>query len=70
MDKRLIEHGIKNEFQKIRMSLSVLKHLSENTNDHKIEKLIKFLEDYFNDLDKNDKWKCLNIYLLAKVSSR
>jgi lysylphosphatidylglycerol synthetase-like protein (DUF2156 family) len=55
MDKQLIEHGIKNEYQKIRMSLSVLKHLSENTTDHNIEKLIKFLEDFFNELDGKDK---------------
>lgn len=55
MDKQLIEHGIRNEYQKIRMSLSVLKHLSENTTDHNIEKLIKFLEYFFNELDRKDK---------------
>lgn len=55
MDKQLIEHGIKNEYQKIRMSLSVLKHLLEKTTDHNIKKLIKFLENYFNELDRKDK---------------
>ncbi len=55
MDKQLIDHGIKNEYQKIRIPLSVLKHLSENTTDYNIEKLIKFLEDYVNIFDGKDK---------------